>query len=457
MEGISIPGIGSGLDINGLVTQLIAVERAPAQGQIDSQRSQVLAKISALGNLNSALDAFKNAFTRLSDGSAFARRVASSSDTAVLGVSAASAAVPGKFSVEVLALASTHKLSSGAFASTATTVGTGTLTVTIGGTASALSIDASNQTLAGIRDAINAAPDNPGVDATIVTGDDGAHLVLNSRTSGSAGAISVTTSGGDGGLAALTYVQGGPSNGLSQIVAAQNSQVVIDGVTVTGSGNSVTDAIEGVTLDLVSAKPGTGIDVTVTADRAAVTSAVNSFVTTYNALVGTSRQLASYNATTGSAGPLLGDSTLRGVRNDLSQALATRALGSGLQSLSDIGIRVALDGSLSVDSATLNEALDAGEESVTALLSEDGKLGQALTRVFDRFLGVDGTIVNRSESLNATQRALDDQQERLDLRLTATETRLRAQFTALDSLLSRLQSTSNFLTQQLASAGTGSG
>jgi flagellar hook-associated protein 2 len=455
MSSISVPGIGSGLDINGLVTQLVAVERAPAQAQIDSQRSSARSRISALGNLNSALDGVQTAFAALSSGSAFNRRTATSGDTAVVAASAGSSAVPGRYAVEVGALASSQKLSSGAFATADTAVGTGTLTVKVGTVSSVLTIDSSGQSLTAIRDAINAAPDNPGVDATIVTGADGAHLILNARTSGSAGAIEVTSSGG--GLAALTYVSGGPGNGLTQIDPAQDAQVTIDGIAVGSAGNTISDAIEGVTLNLLSAKPGTAIDITVAADRAAAVSAVGAFVSSYNALVGTSLQLASYNATTGSAGPLLGDSTLRAVRNDLSKALATRDNGAAFESLSAIGVRVALNGALSVDNAALTEALDSSQASVAALVSEDGVLGQALAGVFDRFLGSDGVLVTRSESLNDTQRALDRQQERLDLRLTATETRLRAQFTALDSLLSRLQSTSNFLTQQLSSANSSSG
>lgn len=455
MSSISVPGIGSGLDINGLVTQLVAVERAPAQAQIDSQRSRALSRISALGNLNSALDGVQTAFAALSGGSAFNRRTATSGDTAVVAASAGSSAVPGRYAVEVTALASSQKLSSGAFATADTTVGTGTLTVKVGTVSSVLTIDSSGQSLAAIRDAINAAPDNPGVDATIVTGADGAHLILNARTSGSAGAIEVTSSGG--GLAALTYVEGGPGNGLTQIDPAQDAQVTIDGIAVGSAGNTISDAIEGVTLNLLSAQPGTAIDITVAADRSAAVSAVGAFVSSYNALVGTSLQLASFNATTGSAGPLLGDSTLRAVRNDLSKALATRDNGAAFESLSAIGVRVALDGTLSVDNAALTEALDSSSASVAALVSEDGVLGQALAGVFDRFLGSDGVLVTRSENLNDTQRALDRQQEQLDLRLTATETRLRAQFTALDSLLSRLQSTSNFLTQQLSSVNSSSG
>lgn len=455
MSSISVPGIGSGLDINGLVTQLVAVERAPAQAQIDSQRSSALSRISALGNLNSALDGVQTAFAALSSGSAFNRRTATSGDTAVVAASAGSSAVPGRYAVEVGALASSQKLSSGAFATADTAVGTGTLTVKVGTVSSVLTIDSAGQSLAAIRDAINAAPDNPGVNATIVSGADGAHLILNARTSGSAGAIEVTSSGG--GLAALTYVSGGPGNGLTEVDPAQDAQVTIDGIAVGSAGNTISDAIEGVTLNLLSAKPGTAIDITVAADRSAAVAAVGAFVSSYNALVGTSLQLASFNATTGSAGPLLGDSSLRAVRNDLSKALAARDNGAAFESLSAIGVRVALDGTLSVDNAQLSKALDSSQAGVAALVSKDGPLGQALNSVFDRFLGSDGVLVTRSANLNDTQRALDRQQEQLDLRLTATETRLRAQFTALDSLLSRLQSTSNFLTQQLSTVNGNSG
>lgn len=455
MSSISVPGIGSGLDINGLVTQLVAVERAPAQAQIDSQRSSALSRISALGNLNSALDGVQTAFAALSGGSAFNRRTATSADTAVVAASAGSSAVPGRYAVEVGALASSQKLSSGAFATADTAVGTGTLTVKVGTVSSVLTIDSAGQSLAAIRDAINAAPDNPGVNATIVTGADGAHLILNARTSGSAGAIEVTSSGG--GLAALTYVSGGPGNGLTEVDPAQDAQVTIDGITVGSAGNTISDAIEGVTLNLLSAKPGTTINITVAADRSAAVAAVGAFVSSYNALVSTSLQLASFNATTGSAGPLLGDSSLRAVRNDLSKALAARDNGAAFESLSAIGVRVALDGTLSVDNAKLSKALDSSQAGVAALVAKDGALGQALNSVFDRFLGSDGVLVTRSANLNDTQRALDRQQEQLDLRLTATEARLRAQFTALDSLLSRLQSTSNFLTQQLSAVNGNSG
>ncbi|PKM02064.1 MAG: flagellar hook protein [Gammaproteobacteria bacterium HGW-Gammaproteobacteria-6] len=450
MEGISVPGIGSGLDINGLVTQLIAVERAPAQQQIDSQRTRVSTKISALGQLNASLDGIKTAFTALRDGSVFQQRSASSSDSAVLKVTAAPSANVGKFSVEVLSLSATQKLSSGPIASTDTAVGTGTLSLTVNGKSSVLNFNSSNNSLSAIRDAINAAPDNPGVNASIITGSDGAHLVLSARDSGLAGAVSVTASGGDGGLAALTFVAGGGSNGLSEITAAADSKALIDGITVSSGNNRISDAISGVTLDLVAAKPGVQVAVDVSTNRAGIVAAVNTLATRFNALVTTSRQLASFNANTGSAGPLLGDSTLRAVQNDISQALSSRSSGAGIESLSDLGLRFNLDGSLTLDTTALNKALDADVSSVQAVFSAESTLGQRLGNVFDRFLGSQGAIATRSTSLTASQRQLDSQQERLDLRIAATESRLRAQFSALDSLLAGLQSTSNFLSQQLA-------
>lgn len=457
MEGISVPGIGSGLDINGLVTQLVAVERAPAQQQIDAQRARVSTKISALGQLNAALDAIKTAFSALRDGSVFQQRSASSSDSAVLKATAAPSANVGKFSVEVISLSATQKLSSGPIASADTAVGTGTLALTVNGNSSVLTFDSGNNSLSAIRDAINAAPDNPGVDAAIVTGGDGAHLVLTARNSGLAGAVSVAASGGDGGLAALSFVAGGSSNGLSETTAAADSQAVIDGITVRSANNQISDAISGVTLDLVAAKPGTQIAVDVSANRSGIVAAVNTLATRFNALVTTSRQLASFNANTGSAGPLLGDSTLRAVQNDISQALASRTIGADVESLSELGLRFNLDGSVALDTAALNKALDADVGAVAAVFSADSTLGQKLGNVFDRFLGTQGAIATRSSSLTSSQRALDVQQERLNLRLEATEARLRAQFSALDSLLAGLQSTSNFLSQQLAGVAASNG
>lgn len=451
MAGISVPGVGSGLDINGLVTQLVALERRPAQIQIDRLRVQTQTKISGLGSLSASLNGLKAAFKALSDGTAFQKRTATSGDTDVVKATAAAGATPGKISVEVLALASTHKLSSGAFADADTPVGTGTLTLSVNGKDLALTIDSNNGSLTAIRDAIAGATDNPGLSAVIVNGTDGAHLLLTATGSGTAGAITVTASGGDGGLAALTFDPANPPNGLTEVVPAQDAQVSVDGIATTASGNRLDGVVEGLTLDLVAAAPGAPVDIDVAIDRGAVTAAVNGFVASFNALVAAGKQLSSFNADTGAAGVLLGDATLRSVQAQLSQALAVRATDGGFASLSEIGVRVEVDGKLSVDAAALDAAIDGKLDALAAFFSENSPFGAAIGQVFERFLGTAGAIDQRTGSLTGSQRALDAQQQRLDARLASTEARLRAQFTALDGLLSRLQSTSTFLTQQLAS------
>lgn len=451
MAGISSPGIGSGLDINGLVTQLVALERRPAQIQIDRLRVQTQAKISGLGSLSASLSGLKTAFEALSDGSAFKKRTATSGNTEVLKATAAAGAAPGKVSVEVIALATAQKLSSGAFANASTQVGTGTLTLSANGKSLALTVDSTNGSLTAIRDAINGAAGNPGVGATIVTGTDGAHLVLTATTSGAAGAIKVTASGGDGGLAALTFDPANPPNGLTQVVAAQDAQVKVDGIAATASGNRLDKVVEGLTLDLVAAAPGAPVAIDVAVDRTAIVGAVNSFVASFNSLVSAEKQLSKFDATTGVAGVLLGDATLRSVQSQLAQALGVRDEGGGFGSLSEVGVRFAVDGTLSVDAVALDAAVDGKLKDLTAFFAASAPFGAALDQVFDRFLGATGAIDLRTQSLTETQKDLDEQQARLETRLAATEARLRAQFAALDGLLSRLQSTGNFLAQQLAS------
>lgn len=456
MAGINVPGLGSGIDINGLVSQLVAVERAPAQRQIDARRAEIGTKISALGQLNGALDAVRTAFNGLRDGSVFARKVATSADAAVFTATAASTAAAGTYSVEVQDLASSQRLTSGAFASASTAVGTGTLSLSVGGQTLQLTLDASNNSLSAIASAINASADNPGIDASVVTGNDGAHLVLNARKTGSAGAITVSASGGDGGLVALQFLgPGDPGNALSETSPAADALVKIDGIAVSASGNQVTDAISGVTLNLLKAQPGTSVQLTVTSDRAGILQAVGNLVSKYNDFVGVADTLAAFNANTGSAGPLLGDSTLRSARSDLIAALSVRAAdGSG--ALSDLGIRFQLDGRLELDTTVLGAKLDAGIPQVAALFADGSPLANGIGRVAARYLDSGGVIAVRSNSLTSSQRDLDRQQERLDLRLAATEARLRAQFTALDSLLSRLQATSSFLSQQAIGASQSS-
>lgn len=452
MASISSPGIGSNLDVNGLVTQLIAADKQPLQDQIDSQRSRVQTQLSAIGTLKSLLSSMQGTLSTLADGSVFGKRLATSADATVYSASADATAAPGSYDIEVINLAAAQKLQSGPYADSSTAVGTGTLMLKVGSSTLALSIDSTNNTLAGIRDAINNASGNPGVSATIVTGSDGAHLMLTATKTGVANAFTVTASGGDGGLAALGYDPGNGVNNLTVVTAAKDASVKIDGLAVSSATNTVTGAIDGVTLNLASASPGKTNTLTVAQDTAAITTAINAFVASYNGYVAAAKQLSSYDSTSGQSGALLGDSTLLSISSQLSQRLGAVVGGSGdaYRALGDIGISFQTDGTLQVDSGKLSGALAANPSQVAALFSGSNGYGASLNSLFSGYLDSNGVLDSRTQSLNSQSKDLDDQQTTLDARMSAQEAMYRAQFTALDTLLSSMKTTSSFLTQQLA-------
>lgn len=447
---ISSPGLGSGLNVNQLVTQLVAAEKKPGQTQIDNQRAEVTAQTSAVGNLKSLLAALQSSVSSLASGSAFAKVTTASSDPDLFTASASDQAAPGSYQIEVLQMAAAQKLASGAFASDAA-VGSGTLTLAVGGKSTDITIDSSNNTLAGIRDAINGAKDNPGVSATIVHAADGDHLLMTATTSGAANAFSVSASGGDGGLDALTWDASTATGSLAVQTAASDAQVKIDGFAATSSTNIVDSAIQGVSLDLASAKPGQVETLTVARDTQAMQNLVSTFVNAYNSFVKGAQQLASYNPDSKAAGPLLGDATLRTIRMQLSSVLA----GAGgtdnadLHTLGDLGISLQADGTLGLDADKLGNGLQAHPDQVAALFDNAAGYGARMKGLLNGYLGSGGLLGVRSTSLQQESKALDDQQSQLDARMQSVQDRYLKQFTALDVTMSQMNQTSTFLTSQL--------
>lgn len=251
MASLSSAGIGSGLDVNGLVTQLVAAERAPADLRLSRAEATVKAQISAFGAIRSALAGLESALKKFDGtGADLGRKVAVGTD-AGFSATAGAGAAPGSYRIAVERLATAHKLQSAPVAADAQ-VGTGTLTIQVGdGEPLQVAIAEGKGSLAQIRDAINAQAGGQGVAATVVRGDAGDVLVLSSTRPGSDNAMTVAASGGDGGLAALAT-----GTGLNEVVAAGDAQITVDGISRTVSGNSVGDAITGITLDLTKAKPG---------------------------------------------------------------------------------------------------------------------------------------------------------------------------------------------------------
>lgn len=436
-------GVGSGIDVGTLVTTLVNAKKKPQQDQITSQSALANTQLSALGQVGAALSALQSAMAPLTDGSAFNARTVSSGDSTVLAASANGSPVSGNYRIVVSQLATSLKASSGAFADANTKVGTGTLTLAVGGQSMSLSLDAGNNSLAQIRDAINKASDNPGVSATIVNGSDGAHLVLSGTRTGAANGFTVSSSGGDGGLAALSYDAAASSgNALSVITTAQDAEYTIDGLAGRSAGNSISSAIDGLTLNLAKVGEST---LAVANDSSKATSALTNLVNTYNSFVGIYQNLTRYDATSGTAGAMLGDATLNSINSTLSRIIGGTANGA---TLSSIGISLQVDGTLKLDSGKLAGALGDGGRQVGNLFGGDNGFAAQLNTRLNSWVGSSGVLANRTDSIGQQLKDLTTQQATLDSRMADLTARYQAQFSALDTLMSKLNSTSSYLQQQ---------
>lgn len=444
-------GVGSGMELGSLVTQLVAAERAPKQTQITQQQSQVAVQISAMGTLKGALSSLQSALSPLKLAPSFNVFAAKSSDEEVFTASVDASAPTGNYDITVLQLATAQQLSSTAFDSAESTIGTGSLTLGVGEDSFTIEIDAENASLADIRDAINGADDNTGIRATIVNGTNGAHLVLTAQATGASNRITISTSGGDGGLDALTYSVSDTSN-YTQARAPLDARIEIAGVLHTSASNTIKEAIEGVTLTLRKADPENTQSLDITRNLDTMTTRINAFVTQYNSAAGSMSSLQSYNATTQKAGPLLGDPLLRSVESNLRRELSrpVDGLTGDYKTLSSIGITMKVDGKLELDQAKLREAMESDFQAVQRLFSSESGVAVRMDAILSPHLSADGAIAQRNQSLDQRTKRLQDDQIALDARMKVIEQRYVNQFTALDGLLAQLQSTSVYLGQQLA-------
>lgn len=461
---ISSVGTGSGIDLEGLIKDILDAERTPKENSLNLKETTIEAKISALGSIKSTLSEFQTALAKLKSGTLFTSRSAVSSDSSVFTATAAAGTDLGSYAIEVLDLAKTHKLSTNAnFATASTVVGNGTLNITVGSSSFDVAITAgSNDTLVGVRDAINNATNNAGVRASILSVGDGMggttrKLVLTSTSSGADKAISVAVTGdGDGidndnaGLSQLI------SANLTQIDPAQNARITIDGFEVTSSTNQFTNAIEGVTLTAVKENPdalGTpfGGTLTVGVDKTGAKSAIEGFVANYNGLVTIFNTLTNYNPADGTRGLLSGDasvsvmeSRLRAIMND-----TVAEAEEGMNSLAFLGISTNRNGSITLNDSKLSSAVSNRFEDMEALFSGTNGIATRLDKLVTELTGAGGVFSTRESSMREQLSQIDDQRDQLELRLTAIEARYRSQFSALDILVNQLNQTGDFLLQQL--------
>jgi flagellar hook-associated protein 2 len=339
-------------------------------------------------------------------------------------------------------------------------VGTGTLKISLGAASFNVNLTSANDTVAGLAAAINSATGNPGVTATVITGTDGAHLILSSTLTGAANSIQVAETDGGTALSALTYSAGSTTH-YTQNTPAQDAAFSISGINHTSASNTVSDALSGVTLNLLATTAagtgaGSSVNLTVASDTAAITTNVGAFVTAYNALVGSISSLSSYDPTTQTAGPMLGDALLSGIRNEIRSSLSSLVnTGSATYtSLASVGITTKSDGTLALNPATLQTALTSAPSAVSALFSGKNGIAVSLNTRITADLATGGSVDARSKTLVKQENDLTNQTKNLDAQMAALTTSLTQQYATLNTLLSKLQSTSAALTQQLSSLPT---
>lgn len=458
-------------DVPTLVSQLMAIERRPID-RLNARISSYETKISSFGTLSSLVSGFQSAAKSLN--TTLQKLTATSSDTSALSATAGSTAVPGTYSVNVSQLAQSQNLVAAGRTSSTAAIGNGTATTVTfdlgtisGGTladgiysgatftsngsgTASITIDGTNNTLEGIRDAINAA--SMGVTATIVNDGSGTpyRLALTSSNSGASNSLKITASGGDGSIGSLLGYDPAGTQNLTQTLAAQNANLTVNGIAITSASNTVSEAIQGISLTLKNTTATTA-SLTVARDTAAISTAASGFVDAYNALASQIKSRSAYGTEDSGGGVLAGDSALRVMQDQLRSIFTTPATGGTLNSLSQVGITSKADGSLTMDSSVLNSAIAADFDDVVNLFSSSSGFATRMDAWATTALSAGGLIDSRTESLKSFVKDRSEEVDRLENRMLALQKKYTAEYTNLNLMLSRMNSTSTFLTQQLLS------
>lgn len=395
---ITATGVGSGLDVQGLVKQLVAAERAGSDLQLSRESSKLNAKLSALGTLKGVVGSFQSSLSGLNNLSSYGRRAATSSDDKIFSVTADAKAIPNSYAIEVSRLASAQALASAAVEDSATTnIGTGTLTFRFGSMdydadtktidgftlnpdskVTTLVVDESNNTLEGLMTSINKA--NFGVKASIVNDGSGFRLLLASEKTGAENSLEISVADADGnhtdtGIAAglSNFAFNSSAANVSQTRAAADSEFTVNGLAVSNSSNHITNAIAGVTIDLKDVSTGP-VQLDIKSDTASIATAMGNFISGYNQFVKTVKSLTSYNAATNTAGVLLGDASARSIVGQVDGIVrnAVSGIAGEFGSLAEIGLKTSASGEYTLDTEKFKKLLDSDPESIKALFTALG-------------------------------------------------------------------------------------
>lgn len=441
-------GFGSGIDTAALVSDLAAASRTPKVQRFDTLARANQAKISALAQARSDLDSFANSLTDLVAGGSL-RSQPTVSDANAVAITIDAGASLGSYSGEITVsqLAKSQTIYSGFISNPGDPVGQGGMTLTINGTAHAVTVDASNDNLTGLANAINAT--GAGVRASIVTDTAGSRLVLKSA-SGSANAFTLTAdAGADPLLDRFNYNGTGGNMTVGQ--AAADATFLLDGVAYSRSSNTISDVVAGMTFSLKKADPLAAVAIGTTRPTDAVRQTINDFISVFNTLkrdMATARQANN------------GSQSLRAFERQIT-ALVGQPLTSNpdIKSLSDIGISTNRDGTISLNAARLEAALTANPDAVEALFNPprdathgpvtDPGIAVALDNLRDAATAANGALEQVSASLQQQAEILSQNREKMETREDAYRARLERQFSGMDARIGALRATQSYLEQQI--------
>ena len=467
---ISSAGIGSGIDVNSIVTQLLALERRPID-LLSATRTKLDAQLSSYGKLQASLGAVRDAARALTDASAWTPTTVASSDAAAVSAISSGSSPPGNYAVEVTRLAAAQSATTVTIPTPASVVGTGTLTIEMGqwftdppdftpnaGTNSiSITIGPGEDTLTAIRDKINAA--GAGVAASIVNDATGSRLAIRSKESGEENGFRISVADDDGngsdtsGLSMLAFNPAGSSS-MVQAQAAANAVLTINNIPINSASNTLTDVLDGLTVRVSRLTTGP-VDLSVNRDNETIKKTITTFAEAYNGLVKLMREQTAYDENAKTAGTLQGDSTAVGLMNKLRTMVGSSSgATTAFTRLADVGLEPQRDGTLLVNASKLDSALGRIDD-LKAFFSrdEDGTasdgFGTMLRQFADLTLGADGAISTRQDSLRTRIEGISDRTAQMEDRLLLTEKRLRDQYTKLDSNMAALSSLQAYISQQV--------
>jgi flagellar hook-associated protein 2 len=425
---ITAAGVGSGIDIESILSQLDQLERQPVN-VLNSKRSALEVELSAYGTVKGALSTLNTVAETLGSDNDFGAFEAFSSDEDVFTAESTGGSIAEVHELEVLSLASSHRLSSDVFDSVDSDIRRGNWEFTSGDNTFSFEIDRDARSLQDLTDAINNSVDNTSITASIVNVDGGSSLILTANETGSANEITVD--------------QPGDRIDFTEVSEASDAQILLHGHTVTSSSNSITNAIDGVTLNIKGVGEAT---VNTARNTDSLRTSLTDFIAKYNSLSETMSNLSETE--------LQGDSLPRSIDTRMRELFFDSVDLENGDSSSALELGFTFDeyGVLSLDETKYNSALEQGVDRYVNMFNSTDGLSSKFSNLIDEYVKTGGIIDNREDGIDTRRSSIDDQIDRLEYRLDKTSERLRRQFTAMDLIVTNLQSTSSFLTSRLSNS-----